>query len=126
MIHSAITQISSDHKVWLSSLEFYREELRRMNDQLLKFTTAPPTSGIWKKIEHFQNQFIIQRNSIDVLKHDLQRYADTLPADPSHRPRREWSAQAEEKRSLRDQYESFERVMYGLKHEFRNFLEQEM
>ncbi|MBI1344612.1 MAG: hypothetical protein GC171_16950 [Terrimonas sp.] len=124
MSYTGITSISTDHKVWLKSLDFYKDELRGMQKRLGEVATANTAVEVLQEVEHFQNQFIVQRNNIDELKHQFNRYSHELDNDMLYPVDTSETTLLEEKKRLRGKYEDFERVMNGLRHEFNKFLSE--
>lgn len=122
MTYSSITRISSDHTVWLKSLEFYKDEIRTLQNRLAEVATKNTTFEARQGIEHFQNQFIVQRNNIDELKHEMNHFADEVSHDVLHHAGHVSEPLVEEKKVLKEKYEDFERVMNGLRHEFNDYL----
>jgi hypothetical protein len=67
----SIPKLHLEYKLWMNDLNFYKEEInlyeRYLADIIHKNTSKETAVGV----EHFQNQFIVQKNVIDYLKHDL-------------------------------------------------------
>jgi hypothetical protein len=67
----SIPKLHLEYKLWMNDLNFYKEEInlyeRYLADIIVKNTNKETAVGV----EHFQNQFIVQKNVIDYLKHDL-------------------------------------------------------
>ena len=77
-------------------------------------------------VEHFQNQFIVQRNNIDELKHEVNIYVSKLGTDAQQHGGRMESNMLDEHAALHEKYEDFERVMNILRHEFNEYLSKWM
>jgi len=60
------------HQDWLSRLDFYKEEINILKERLQEITAKNNSNEVLAKVEHFQNQFIIQRNNIDELAHSIK------------------------------------------------------
>ena len=111
-----------DHKVWLNSLRFYREELFIFQRHLEQFVSTAAVPETMAHVEQFQNRFIRQSEVIDELGHDIKQHDRALSdqftgADHGviYRP---FGIHNE----LRDRMETFERLYMELKFEFRNWL----
>lgn len=111
-----------DHKVWLNSLRFYREELfifQRHLEQFVRTSAVPETMA---HVEQFQNKFIRQSEVIDELAHDIKKHdqalADQLTAKAPGMIYRPFGIHNE----LRERMDTFERLYMELKNEFRNWL----
>jgi hypothetical protein len=117
-----MTELSAEHVEWLGGLDFYRNEIGALEQRLQTFAAGGMDPEAARDVEHFQNQFIIQRNTIDELRHAIRAHVSgfghavsqagdmtATPADEGHAP-------------LRNGYQSFEKVMNGLRQEFNRFL----
>lgn len=62
----------SENQNWLKSLEFYKEEISILNKRLQEVTGKNNAPDFLKEVEHYQNQFIVQRNNIDELAHAIK------------------------------------------------------
>lgn len=60
------------HQDWLSRLEFYKEEIQILKERLKEIASKNSSQEVLAKVEHFQNQFIVQRNNIDELAHSIK------------------------------------------------------
>jgi len=63
-------EVEGQHVAWNNELNEMNEELERFEDILSKI--ASPTNK--KKIEHFQNQFLIQKSAIADLKNEIKKH----------------------------------------------------
>ena len=63
-------EVEGQHIVWNNELNEINEELNRFEAILSKI--AAPTNK--KKVEHFQNQFIIQRDAVAKLKNEIKKH----------------------------------------------------
>lgn len=73
-------------------------------------------------IEHFQNQFILQRNNIDELKHDVNIYVSKLAKETKEINGQPDGEMLGEKLELHERYEGIEKVMKELRDDFKEFL----
>lgn len=67
-----LTDLHRNHVEWVSALTFYKEDLKTFIHRLEEIVAKNNHQDVLSKVEHFQNQFIIQRNEIDVLLHDIK------------------------------------------------------
>lgn len=117
-----LTELSAEHARWLQGLDFYRDEVGRLEERLKAFASGGMSSGSAGEVEHFQNQFIIQRNTIDELRHSIGGHVSRFGHAVSQGGHRSVSRMDEGHGPLREGYESFERVMNGLRQEFDRFI----
>lgn len=121
MIHINIPKAGTDHKIWIKGFSFYRDELDIMESRLSEIADKNTAFDIRQDIEHFQNQFIVQRNNIDELKHEVNLYVQQFEKYQSA-----FMNQEEKQFALHEKYEDFERVMNLLRHEFNEFLSKKL
>jgi hypothetical protein len=74
------------HQDWLSRLEFYKEEIHILKERLQEITSKNNSKEVLVKAEHFQNQFIIQRNNIDELAHSIKVHEAKIIAEIEKNP----------------------------------------
>ncbi|MFM7851037.1 MAG: hypothetical protein ACKO96_03775, partial [Flammeovirgaceae bacterium] len=60
--------------MWLNEMIFFKEELGIFDKYLLEIVRKNTGQDIMKAIEHFQNQFIRQKEVIDELTHDIREH----------------------------------------------------
>ena len=59
-----------ENKEWINKLQFYKDETLILEQLLAGFALDHMTNKeIIAGVEHFQNQFIIQKNNLDEIKH---------------------------------------------------------
>ncbi len=68
----SVTHLSNAHNGWLRSLEFYKQELGILQDQLTEVAKKNSAVHVMKEVEHYENQFKIQIENIHRLKHDIK------------------------------------------------------
>lgn len=117
-----IIELHADHKKWIEVLQFYTDELISFNIRLEEVVKANTKMDIKSQVEHFQNQFIRQKEVIDIIRHDVnlseKNLQSTIAANPVATDRKRTSDEPE----LRDQMITFEKIFGELKEEFKKFL----
>lgn len=126
MSYTTITRIGTDHTIWQKGFGFYKDELEIMEARLSEIAEKNSSFEVRQGVEHFQNQFIVQRNNIDELKHEVNLYVEKLGKDAHLHGGRMESFMINEHADLHEKYENFERVMNILRHEFNEFLSKWM
>ncbi len=111
-----------DHIQWIKDLEFYEEDLAFLTSQLEDVSSKNTGSDLKKKVEKFQNQFIIQQNEIDILKHNINKNEEILENKVIENPVAIEHRKMEDDLSLRDRVETFARLFKEMKAEFNSFL----
>lgn len=122
MTYTSITHTGNDHSFWRKGLEFYADEIEIMESRLGEIAAKNNTFEARQGIEHFQNQFIVQRNNMDELNHEVNLYVGKLGVDAQQHAGRVEAHMIEDHKVLQDKYETFEKIMNGLRHEFNDFV----
>lgn len=74
-----------------------------------------------EKVEYFQNQFLIQHNSIDELKHRMHENLNRIEKQVKESVGFISQSSATENVELYDQYLTEEKIINEIKHEFKRF-----
>ena len=67
----SIEQFRDELQSWKHELSSIKEEIRQFEQQLEKMANRTLPKDLLALVEHFQNQFICQKEVIDTLRHDL-------------------------------------------------------
>lgn len=122
MAYTNASNIGTESSTWLSSLNFYENELDILENRLAEVASKNTDAEAKAGVEHFQNQFIIQRNNIDELKHTVNEHNHFLFEDASRHAGHVKSERLDEHRKIDDAVKTFEKIINDLRHEFNNFL----
>ena len=126
MSHTNETRLGHAHTEWLRGLEFYKEEIKIFKTRLSEVADKNTSFEARQGMEHFENQFTVQRENIDELHHEVGLYASKLAEESSaHAGHAEESLTAE-RDLLKDKYEIFEKNFNALHHEFNAYLSKWM
>ena len=71
-------QLHEEHKQWLNNLNFYKDELVIMQNRISEIAQKNSAKEILANVEHFQNQFIIQKEQIDIISHEIKLHEQAL------------------------------------------------
>ena len=111
----------AEHVEWMSKLSFYADEILVLKSRLSEIAGKNNDQEVLAQVEHFQNQFIIQKNNIDEIKHAITIDEDHLIQEINKNPvavdHRKMPYHAEEK----DAVESFEKNFNELREDFKHF-----
>lgn len=69
-----IKELHDEHKIWLNKLLFYQDELIIMAGRIAEVEKKNSSDEVHALVDHFQNQFVIQKEQIDILKHDIKSH----------------------------------------------------
>jgi hypothetical protein len=62
-----------EHTVWLNKLSFYTDEIAIMQKRIEEIAKKNTAKEVQVRIEHFQNQLLIQRSVISDIKHQIEK-----------------------------------------------------
>lgn len=62
----------SSHNDWLRALGFYKGELELLQERLTDIAGRNTHAEVLQKVGHFESQFLIQRNNIEEMVHDIR------------------------------------------------------
>ena len=121
MSTASIYSQHEENTQWVNKLQFYRDELQILNGRLEEITTKNNQEEVLKEVEHFQNQWIIQRNNIDEILHKVNENERSLQEEINSNPvavdHRKVEYHAEEKNLV----EGFEKNFNDLREDFNRF-----
>jgi len=75
-----------ENQDWLNRLRFYKEEIEILKERLEEVASKNSDEGVLAQVEHFQNQFIVQRNNIDELSHAIKVNENKLMEEVEKNP----------------------------------------
>lgn len=117
-----LNQMHSEHAQWQSKIKELKSQLLKCNDQLAEMVMAKPDTELLALIEHFQNQFTIQREVLDIMRHDFKQHENAIEAH-----QREEMNQLEKLNEFhiksKERLDEYDRIFSELKDEFSNFLQ---
>lgn len=120
----SIKLLHFEHREWLNRFEFYKNEFSNYERLLGEVAVKNTSHVITPQVEHFQNQFVLQREKLDVLKHNVKQSENAIEE------RMKDNAVAWEHQSmpaeteLRNKVVSFDEMFNELKAEYRAFLQK--
>ncbi|GAB2816661.1 hypothetical protein [Ferruginibacter profundus] len=123
---TSIKKVSGNHDEWKNTLGFYKDELMICKKRLLEVVSKNTGKEIMQMVEHFQNQFLVQSENIDILSHDInehmKRMATEIQSHAGHVDKEELPVHF----LLKDRFETEQKVFTHLKEEFQQFLAKVM
>ncbi len=117
-----IDTLHFEHRTWTSGIRFYADELSIYQQRLDEVAGRNNNTELRKKLGHFQNQFIIQKEQLDILKHDISAHEQELSAYAHEHPVAIDHVLFAGNDALQEQYDTFVRIYAALKMEFTAFL----
>lgn len=118
-----IKSLHLEYKFWIVELNFYKEMLDIFQAHLENVLSHNlQDKKIRPQIEHFQNQFFVQREVIDELKHDLNISEKQLATFTKEMSLVGYEFERLDNHSnVRDKFLTFRKIFNELKEEFHRF-----
>jgi hypothetical protein len=116
-----IKHISNLHSDALRGLDFYKQEIGILKKRLEEIAADNTGHEVAERIEHFQNQFLIQINNIDDLKHRINENIKTIENQVKNSAGFLDQKSADENAGLYDQYLSEEKFINEIRQDFNRF-----
>ncbi len=117
-----IYQLHEEHKEWLNKLSFYEDEIALMQKHLAEVNFKNSAHNTRALVEHFQNQFIIHKEQIDIFRHEINQQEAILNTSVMENPTAVDHRKATDLVELRERFNVFENVFKDLKREHTSFI----
>jgi preprotein translocase subunit SecA len=121
-----ITDQHLEHREWLNTIDFYRDEIKIMQKRIEEVASKNTSKDVLVQVEHFQNQLIIQTSTLDQLSHDIRKHEQEISAlaeaNPVASDHRRAPVHAEHAEAM----QTFEKMFNELRHENIRFLAKVM
>ena len=117
-----INELHFENILWTKELEFYQDELMVFNKRLVEVSGMYTNKDVLARLEHFQNQFILQNEVADILLHDLKGHEQFLADNAKE------SRVAIDRKSfsdhpvMRERMDTFIKLYRELRNEYMQFL----
>lgn len=122
MSYVSAAKFVHEHQDWLSAIDFYKKEIEILQHRLSEIASKNTKEEVLKEVEHFQNQFIVQRNNLDELRHKVNEHIHHAKNDAQdHQGKVEYSRVLEHD-EVREDFDTLEKVINDLREEFKEFL----
>jgi hypothetical protein len=106
---------------WISKLDFYKDEIAILKARLEEITTKNNAKEVLMQVEYFQNQWIIQRNNIDEISHQVRANEAALIEEINSNPVAVDHRKTEYHAQEQDLVNSFEKNFNDIRKEFNTF-----
>jgi hypothetical protein len=118
----SIRSLHLEYRLWINELNFYKEEIKIFERQLEQLLNKNPVDEVCPRVEQFQNKFILQKEIIDHLKHDLNGSEKQLASFASELSGMGLeSIRMDNHTKLRERMATFRKLYTEMKNEFRWF-----
>ena len=116
-----IYDLHSDHKEWMNKVVFYKEDLKYLRNRLAEILLKNTSIEVRAMAEHFQNQYILQDERADIVRHDINKSMDSLQATIVENGTAVDHRKVNDENVLREDVEMFEKIFNELRRESINF-----
>ena len=121
-----LSDLHFEYKLWDMETRFYEDELKLYQQWLEEVAGKNTHMDVQKEVEHFQNQFLIQRQQLSTVRHQakaheqwLTNYAKTHQTAIDH-------VHFADHATMRDHVDTYRKLYLELKNEFKRFLEEKL
>lgn len=121
-MQTLITKQHQENSTWINKLLFYKDDLKVMQNRLDEVTSKNNGAEFLKEVEHFQNQFIIQNEQLDILKHDVKQRENLIEKEVNANPVASDHRRLEEDKELNNRLVTFENLFTDLRKELLTFI----
>ena len=113
---------STEHAEWLSELGFHKDELAFFKKQLTEVAGKNTAVEIMKLVEHFENQFLVRTENIDILHHDINEHLGKIAKGIQEKTNQLLREEASHHKAFKEKYITESKLFADLKIEFNKFL----
>lgn len=117
-----IDELHFEHKVWVSNMKFYLDELMIFENRLKEIIGRYTKVEVTSRVEHFQNQFIRQREVAQQLISKCNDHEKFLGNQAKDHPIAIDHVLFADHTRLRDEVTIYDKIYRELKTDFMNFL----
>ncbi|MEO8068939.1 MAG: hypothetical protein ABI599_14675 [Flavobacteriales bacterium] len=121
-----ISDLHSDHSLWRNALDFYKDEISILEHRIEEIVKRNNAPEVMAELEHFQNQFIRQRELVDEMSHELNVHEDALAKEAKDHPIAVDHRLFADHGHHREAMSTFETIYRALKTEFMAWLSKRM
>ena len=125
--NKSIRELHFDHELWLAEMDFWRQEIDILDKYLAAVIVSLSDTDSRGEVDHFQNQFFIQRNFINSLKNDVkaqEKLISLLEKDINNRQLQQ--KKADDEYEIRDKMLTNEKLYSELKLSFKKWLSNKL
>lgn len=111
-----------EHMQWNNQLRFFRDELEIFKARLAEVVDRNTSQEALSQAEHFQNNFILQDEQMDILMHDIKVHENELVQYAKDHPVAVEHTYFENHDGLEDRMEQFKKIYSELKQDFHRYV----
>jgi len=119
---TSAASIEKEHFIWLKHLDFYKTQLNLMEKELQGFAKESASKKVAPRIEQFQNQFIRQREVIDLLRHNVKQHENEIERMTRFALEYLRDRVTKDHISIKSEYKRFVELFIEMEQDFHDFL----
>ena len=123
---SAVSHCGNDHLQWVKNIDFYKDDLKVLTMRLEEIVKKNSKQDVLAEAAHFQNQFIIQRDNIDQLRHTISHHSDKVAIDSKDHAGKIKTILVIEHEDVQKKMDELESQFQNTRKEFNKFLSKWM
>ncbi|MFM7176048.1 MAG: hypothetical protein ACKO0X_01345 [Bacteroidota bacterium] len=117
-----IEVLHAEHREWLNKIDFYYDDLKIMRHRLEEVAARNTNKSLMAQVEHYQNQFVIQRNELDEMKHAINQSETTIAENVAQNGTAVNRRSVADDQSMRERMSQFDKLFLQLRVELMSFL----
>ena len=119
-----IYDLHAEHVSWLNKLAFYRDDLKIFESRLGEVVKQNTKKELLARAEHFQNQFILQKEQIDILKHEIKLHESAMEKNIKENSTAVDHRKVQDHTGHREKMLRFEELFHDLRREYYTWLSE--
>ncbi len=124
--HLFLSDLHFSFKLWANEVAFFNQEIALFESYLAEIAKRWTDHEVLAELEHFQNQFIIQKEHAEQLAHDISAFQHNMSVfvkdNESVIEHKYFDSKANETSKVAERVETYKSIYAVLKKEFRIFL----
>jgi len=120
-----LADLHKEHADWQNSIENLKEDISNLNEKLGSIVSRFAPRDVPSKVEHFQNQFILQKELLDIMRHDFKQYENKIEEEQNSGTSASTELM-EIRHAYRARLKEYSRILDELKEEFAAFEQAEV
>lgn len=117
-----LSDLHFEHTQWNNELSFFADEIKTFENRLGEVATRNSSPETGAQVEKYQNQFIVQKDVIDRLKHDINKRETELSDFAQEHPVAIDRVHFDDHEELRDRMHDFRNLFAELKKNYFKFV----
>jgi chromosome segregation ATPase len=117
-----IYDLNLECREWQNKLAFYEDDIKIMQGRIEEVNSKNTSTEVRAMIEHFQNQLILQKEQIDIVKKKVKQQINSMEASVEKNPVAADHRSVEDATQLRDEVNTFEKIFNDLRKELISFM----